>query len=121
MREIKFRAYSKKHNQMINYDDLVLENSEWYAMCDSSDFDVDASPILMQYTVLTDKKGVDIYEGDIVQEPVCGENLLRTVEWNEHECCFVIAIKNACLQLTSEITSILEVIGNIYENPELLK
>ena len=53
MREIKFRAWDK---------DLLKMYSKWTVIPDD-----DRSHILMQYTGLKDKNGVEIYEGDILK------------------------------------------------------
>lgn len=77
-----------------------------------------------QYTGLHDKNGRDICEGDIVRtgednigdpEPIIGQVIMREGSWlieNEKE--------QGAIDLFSEITS-REVIGNIFENPELLE
>lgn len=75
---------------------------------------------LMQFTGLHDKNGVEIYEGDIMQD----HNGFGVVEW--HSSAFRVNYRNGYAKwfydytLKGEFESI-EVIGNIYQHPELLK
>ena len=69
----------------------------------------------MQYTGLKDKNDKEIYEGDIVT--VDGE--IFYVEWRGMGDWFIDPKKDAAFVFTPEIYDV-EVIGNIYENPELL-
>lgn len=80
-----------------------------------------------QYTGLTDKNGKKIFEGDIVKVSYrCrGESQTeyREVLYNEEECCYYPMRWNESCEwcdYSTEITEI-EVIGNIHDNPELLK
>lgn len=84
-----------------------------------------------QYTGLKDKNGKEIYEGDVVQNIVTRRDFTmpkdttpysytdveyatqQTVEYDEHWAEFKV--------ISTIERGILEVIGNIYENPELLK
>ena len=67
---------------------------------------------LMQYTGLKDKNGKEIYEGDIVK-------CLRPNNFKDKE---IIIVKIPTLGKYSDFMNIIEieVIGNIYEHPELL-
>lgn len=77
-----------------------------------------------QYTGLTDKNGVKIFEGDFIRY----RNMIFTIEWQEKNGRFLGIEKSRyrpdgqnyiCYVGEELITS--EVIGNIYDNPKLLK
>ena len=123
MREIKFRAWDKKENKMQQVVQILYgHEASNYPL--SVDFfrSVKSRLIkdieLMQYTGLKDKNGKEIYEGDIVKS-----------DWIEDKQRITASkvIFNAgrftCLGLNYDLYRMpeLEVIGNIYENKELLK
>lgn len=68
----------------------------------------------MQYTGLLDKKGVEICEGDIV---LINNEKRAPVVFNN--ACFRTPYKDSHYRLGGWITSSIEVIGNIYQSPEL--
>ena len=116
MREIKFRAWDKKDKFMVYSPcpDLVIFLDGMVCIgepCEATD-----NFILMQFTGLLDKNGKKIYEGDIVKN----EFGIDEVYFNEGEFKKKSGIGLGCSigRLGSET---MEVIGNIYENPELLR
>jgi hypothetical protein len=75
-----------------------------------------------QYTGLTDKNGKEIYEGDIVsfQTKNGDRDFIGSVIWLAEVAGFVVSSENNYFGAMHYIHN-LKVIGNIYENPELIK
>lgn len=113
-REIKFRAWNGKHKEM-RVVDAMLRSGE--VMCGEDAFKPDA---LMQYTGLKDKNGKEIYEGDILS---IRDGKPKQVKWSDDirncgECSEVQATGFDLEEFCNSNER--EVIGNIYENPDLL-
>ena len=123
MREIKFRAYDKKENEMFYSSMYQDKTSMAYGLSNFLSECTDIEDTLMQYTGLKDKDGVEIYEDDIVKFIPSGEYGLVTtfgssqnlgIEWENSRTAFFTPM----FYLGCETE--LEIIGNIYESPELL-
>ena len=135
MREIKFRAW-----RLLGDDGGRMEKHEHEN--EAGDFlneAMSAGMPIMQYTGLKDKNGVEIYEGDIVRILYSdwmskSDDDPRTLEqYQIEELCvlgnvvfraprFVVDLKdNLDCSLIAGTHGWIEVIGNIYENPELLE
>lgn len=124
-REIEFRAWHKKYGYMARVADISF-NRERINLngADIGSFD---DIELMQYTGLKDKNGVKIFEGDIVN--ICGFTDRDVVEYDNYYVGYVLKSydKNGkviyitpLIKYSSIVAPKLEVIGNIYENKELL-
>lgn len=123
MREIKFRSYTP--SGMVQIDKIVFKTGMAYFedVLRYQSFDMDEFP-LMQYTGLKDKNGKEIYEGDIVRADDCNPEY-EQIEFIEGGFCLTNPlIKGYPMDINSFYPSVgcmLEVVGNIYENPEFLK
>ncbi|MEF7566396.1 YopX family protein [Bacillus infantis] len=118
MREIKFRAWLTNKNMMYQFDDDSLGDHFNRLAYGYREFE------LMQYTGLKDKKGQEIYEGDILS--AFHGTQITAVTWNEKYGLYEIVLQVSGLsepmeELLGNHLDVVEVIGNIYENPELLE
>ena len=126
MREIKFRVWSGERMTNSQLFSVSMKGQLWFDSGSSGVVGVDDRP-LMQYTGLKDKNENDVFEGDIVRYSNKLENGLAEVKWEKGGFCFWwIEQKTSSPSLYDHAgyfgcASELEVIGNIYENPELLE
>ena len=110
-REIKFRAWDERTKAMSEVEMLRFPRP------------FGSSITIMQYTGLKDKNGKEIYEGDFVEwttfDGETGEenDQIGFIEWDNGMAGFVITNRQM-LEIEADKT---EVVGNIYENPELVK
>ena len=139
MRELKFRAWDKEYKKMWWFDlmwgNTVEHGSGWIGMVDSpktekygegilNDNRVQVDPIgkeIMQYTGLKDKNGKEIFEGDILKR-IDGEN--RVIKWSKASHSFEWfsdILPNRFWNSDDSDWELSEIIGNLYQNPELIK
>ena len=85
-------------------------------------FRVDVLPETVgQYTGLTDKNGKKIFEGDIVRlYHFDGFEEIGAIGWSNIDVRYKFA-SHDCFAYGIDVTDVFEVIGNIHDNPELLK
>ena len=119
MREIKFRAWDNNLNQMyeivsINFDlQFIHLDPDYCHKVKIKDIE------LMQYTGLKDKNGVEIYEGDMVEWS--DGKLLSEVYWDQADVAFSLRCNGESWFLNDDsMLCGMEVVGNIYENHELV-
>ena len=148
MREIKFRAYSERFKMMFKIEDILflslfMDGSGYLVLDSVSDildesikrkvgrfdkngwYEIDiesAQLVLMQYTGLKDKNGVEIFEGDIIDfareyrgKRINGEVIFKRGIWKLKQFNGVMS------DLTRVAWTCKKVVGNIYENLELLE
>ena len=122
MREIKFRLWSDSLKVMYSPDNQI--GYLWsIPEADNGVIKVKGDEILMQFTGLRDMNGKEIYEGDILK----GVGEINNYRVVYEECEFVLYHKYGRWGLLSLFPEIIltykqevEIIGNIYENPDLL-
>lgn len=137
MREIKFRAWNKENNKMVQFDfkniygyegeicGIILPDGQTALNFNSGygDDGFNESLAIMQYTGLKDKHGVEIYEGDVLRKERYWDIYIESdadnarfgflnTEW--------VVSQGKIKPIDKYMMNEYEVIGNIYENPELL-
>lgn len=133
MREIKFRAWDTVNKVWRDIEELIIgKNNAVVAIKDTNGniYQVhEGQIVLMQYTGLKDKNGEEIYEGDFIRRFIEDEKAEKQREqvfeivWNNEYAEFEPLFHETGWRpvLKYVLESDCDVIGNIYENPELLK
>lgn len=133
MREILFRGKRLDNGEWVEgclvtgywyWDDKAMVtimpvDNIFYYMGEVSGWNVVDPSTIGQFTGLCDKNGKKIFEGDIIKRVASP----MVVVWNKDDASFFAQYSNEELKLTNTLfgSSRLEVIGNIYDNPELLE
>ena len=125
MRELKIRIWDMDRKVMLGIQYVIFYNGDFYENYrDLEDGIPIENIVVMQSTGLKDKNGVGIFEKDIVKIEVDdGFDYIDSVgfvDWNEKEREYALFLKGEPWRRLS-IEDEVEVIGNIYENPELLE
>lgn len=133
MSDIKFRQYIKRKNRM-QYGIGIFSDGSW---CGPENVTLSQDP-LMQYIGIKDIKGKEIYEGDILKssfkKSIAQTEYFALVKYGDYQCCnedcFCGVDYDECFGIYLAIEqdqcppgpwiSKYEIIGNVYENPELL-
>jgi uncharacterized phage protein (TIGR01671 family) len=128
---LNFRGWHKELEQMI-YSKEICGHIEYSTnlidalntMLNEDDYDIE----VMQSTGLTDKNGIEIFEGDIVRYT---SSIMAKNEWHKkitrYGSALVMASFDDKTRDSSELLNLLsihkgiEILGNIYQNPELLE
>ena len=119
MREIKFRAWFEKFKEIytVKMIDLQKEIAYFDKYNYRSFYDID----LMQYTGLKDKNNKEIYEGDILSDGNDEKPYKVIFENGSFRAEFEGDFEEYSFDLIDIVAQGCEVVGNIYENPELIK
>lgn len=110
MRELKFRVFSKYFKKIYTVIEIDFNNRVCHSVCQCGGVHWLTMPLdnLMQYTGLKDINGKEIYEGDVIKDSRGNIGKVEVLEENGY--------LGYDLHLSKE-----EIIGNIYENSELLE
>lgn len=126
----KFRAYDGGSlNRMYQPDEVMVGDGNIWIIDEDSvagDWIVNNDIHLMQSTGLKDKNGKEIFDGDILAFETDDEVINVNVFWDEEHALFMFESKKyneqePLAELVENNTYPFEIIGNIYENPELLE
>ena len=129
MRTIKFRIYDKERQEWVHDTEHAINLfgetiilGEILRRLDDTDVSLEElnNLVPMQFTGLTDKNGKEIYEGDIVRLTLDRPNGIFKVIWDENKAQFSCQNKHVTYPLGLTLPVLREVIGNAWENPELL-
>jgi len=128
MREIKFRAWNKELKKFLEQNIIAKYLGDWIVY--NPEHYQDGDIILSQFTGLHDKNGKEIWEGDIIG---IRKKIMAVIEWDRRTARFVTRWTSEKVQRIRKEThgdglpinlesvgSPWEVIGNIYENEDLL-
>lgn len=118
-RDIKFRVYDKKLKRMLGVQKHSFKTKKSMPYGFNMEYDFGG---IMQYTGLKDKNGKKVYEDDIIKysHKVVG-TILRKVRMKYGMWGIEGIVKGTQIPFANILESEYEVVGNIYENPELLE
>jgi hypothetical protein len=112
-RLIKFRVWDKRETKGMSTQNMLYDAQLHHLWQDFVDY---PGYELMQYTGLTDKNGKEIYEGDIIHLKFGELNANLVVKWDKY---MGLKYHNGGWTSLVHVDTHGEVIGNIFENPEL--
>lgn len=121
-REIKFRAWDRVVKQIWDGNNIIGPKADYTVATQQPSiwrlneflYELSKGITLLQYTGLKDQNGKEIYEGDIVRFYDDGAPDAVPI-------ISVVVFENGCFYPRECARDVMEVIGNIYENPELIK
>lgn len=121
MKEIKFRSWNKEVKKFTYFEigpsiEFTQENKTGMFLEATNSVYLTPYEEPQQYTGLRDKNGKDVYEGDIVTDGVIN----YVVAFYAGAWCLKLGIEGGTWYTLYPVACQREVVGNIYENPELL-
>jgi uncharacterized phage protein (TIGR01671 family) len=118
-REIKFRAWSTKYNRFLDCETSQFQHYI-HGYSNPVDRNLNHKTItIQQFTGLLDENGKEIYEGDILQYTLSNSEFIGVVEWQNYGWVIQDFEYDSADTICGAYKA--SIIGNIFENPELLK
>ena len=128
----KFRAWDSANKEMFKDTFAITESGqvvvvEQESVASSPDYVFVDHLVIMQSTGLKDKNGKEIFEGDVLELKDCGETIGNVkVYWDDSLALFqldaiIVDEKAPIYKVVDDENYSYIVVGNIYENPELLE
>lgn len=127
----KYRAWDSAKKEMFKDTFAITESGqvvvvEQESVASSPDYVFVDHLVIMQSTGLADKNGKEIFEGDILACKTDDEVINLNIFWDEEHALFMFESKKyneqePLAELVENNTYPFEIIGNIYDNPELLE
>ena len=125
MREIKFRAWDKEQKEWVKYsitDNIPIfchNTTRWRADKKGERF------VLCQYTGIKDKNNKEIYEGDVIKA-ISFARWVGVAKYSDENQAFIFddldkKYRGKSTVFMNQFDDGFEILGNIYENPKLLK
>lgn len=132
MREILFRGKRVDNGEWVEgwlmNEHIIPKEQEFTVECRNPQYFVDTDKLELyeiipstigQYTGLTDKNGKRIFEHDIVRIAVCGMYDNYVISYDNENASFVVG--DTSFSFWSYISTRIEIVGNIYDSPDLIK
>lgn len=116
--ELKFRCYDKKQKRMVYFNLYSLCNGVLHSDI-GPDTEIDKCSIT-QYIGRSDSKGTEIYGGDIAFNGY-DRDKNHEILWSSYNACWCLGDEDSYPIRVYALKDYWEVIGNIWENPELLE
>lgn len=124
---IRFRAWDINDKEMVDVDTINWNDGKLDFIGDGiTEFRKYNDIKLMQSTMLVDENCKEVFEGDILSVETDEENVKVSVFWDNKHALFMVESKkynekSAFAELVEDNAYPFKIIGNIYENPELLE
>ena len=120
-REIKFRGKSIRFEEWV-YGSLVQWSDGTASIIVENNDEYDVSPDTVgQYTGLKGRNGKDVYDGDLLGD----EDVIYEVWWSDDNACYMLDMVNPFKEMAIRMSDMyidkMEVVGNRWDNPELLE
>ena len=124
MREFKMKAWLKKENKMVSIIGIDL-NYQYIRCSDDGNLFKDDYKIaefkdieLLQFTGAKDKAGQEVYEADVIKFNDGIDDIYGLISYDDEDAVYCVSYENVTEHL-SNMAGDFEIVGNIFENPDL--